>query len=342
MAMLSTGRRRAYRYRHKRPMNGWAKYAIAVAVAALLIFVFAVALGSKLGEIANTTDSTTAPATTAPTTAPKMPVILAKAHSLAAPSDETTEAPETTLTPDDTTAGDETTVGDETTTAPSEPAISYNAISVLLRSFAEDGVATLHYSSPLTLKYSLASDADVDLETALSAFAKEDYVSGVFALSFPSASSAEKNLAREYELALLCEIASHGIDEIVLLGFSSTPNGLAEANAFVLELLSREDAAALAVGIALDHELLESEDAKTVIRESGITKAFLALDLYSVYVPELMSAEDFIQNKIDQCADTLSTYNLRLLLGCGKSPDLESQVRLALKNNIYNIQEVGK
>jgi hypothetical protein len=213
---------------------------------------------------------------------------------------------------------------------------------VLLRSFAEDGAATLHYSSPLTLKYSLASDADVDLEAALSAFATEDYVSGVFALSFPSASSAEKNLAREYELALLCEIASHGIDEIVLLGFLSTPDGLAEANAFVLELLSREDAAALAVGIALDHELLESEDAKTVLRESGITKAFLALDLYSVYVPELMSAEDFIQNKIDQCADTLSTYNLRLLLGCGKSPDLESQVRLALKNNIYNIQEVGK
>lgn len=341
MATISTGRRRAYRHRHKKPMNGWAKYAIAVTVAALLIFVFAVSLGSKLGEIADNTDSTTAPATSPPTTAPKMPVILAKAHPLAAPSDETTEAPETTLTPDDTTAGDTTIASDETT-APSEPAISYNAISVLLRSFAEDGTATLHYSSPLTLKYSLASDADVDLQAALSAFTKEDYVSGVFALSFPSASSAEKNLAREYELALLCEIASHGIDEIVLLGFSSTPDGLAEANAFVLELLSREDAAALAVGIALNHELLESNDAKNVLRESGITKAFLALDLYSVYVPELMSAEDFIQNKINKCADTLSTYNLRLLLGCGKSPELESQVRLALKNNIYNIQEVGK
>ncbi len=335
MATISTGRRRAYRHRHKKPMNGWAKYAIVVTVAAMLMFVFAVALGSKLGEIADNTDSTTVPTTSAPATAPKMPVILAKAHPLIAPSDETTEAPETTDVPDDTTASDETT-------APSEPAISYNAISVLLRSFAEDGTATLHYSSPLAQKHSLASDADVELEKALSAFAKEDYVSGVFALSFPAASSAEKNLAREYELALLCEIASHGIDEIVLLGFSSTPDGLAEANAFVLELLSREDAAALAVGIALNHELLESNDAKNVLRESGITKAFLALDLYSVYVPELMSAEDFIQNKIDKCADTLSTYNLRLLLGCGKSPDLESQVRLALKNNIYNIQEVGK
>lgn len=335
MATISTGRRRAYRHRHKKPMNGWAKYVIGVTVAALLIFVFAVALGSKLGEIADNTDVTTVPSTTAPTTAPKMPVILAKAHSLAAPSDDTTEAPETTLPPDDTTANDETT-------APSEPAISYNAISVLLRSFAEDGAALLHYSSPLTLKYSLASDSALDLEKALSVFAEDDYVSGVFALSFPSASSTEKNLSREYELALLCEIASHGIDEIVLLGFSSTPDGLAEANAFILELLSREDAASLAVGIALDHELLESEDAKTVLRESGISKAFLALDLYSIHVPELMSAEDFIQNKIDKCADTLSTYNLRLLLGCGKSPDLESQVRLALKNNIYNIQEVGK
>lgn len=337
MATISTGRRRAYRHRHKKPMNGWAKYAIAVTVAALLIFVFAVALGSKLGEIADNTDSTTVPSTTAPTTAPKMPVILAKAHPLAVPtqSDGTTDAPETTTPPEDTTAGD-------VTTAPSEPAISYNAISLLLRSFAEDGSAMLHYSSPLTLKYSLASDSEVDLEKALSAFANEGYVSGVFALTFPSASSAEKNLSREYELSLLCEIASHGIDEIVLLGFPSTPNGLAEANAFILELLSREEAASLAVGIALDHELLESDNAKTVIRESGITKAFLALDLYSVYVPELMSAEDFIKNKLDKCADTLSTYNLRLLLGCGKAPNLESQVRLALQNNIYNIQEVGK
>jgi hypothetical protein len=318
-------------------MGGWTKYVIGVSVAAILIFIFAVALGSKLGHIADGTNSTTVPPTPPPLSAPKVPVIFAKACPLALP-EQSTDGTTLTDTPDST----DNTTESETTTAPSTPAISYNAVSVLLRSFSEDGSAVLHYSSPLALKYGLSSDSDIDLGTSLLAFGDKEYISGVFSLSYPSASAAEKNLAREYELALLCEIASYGIDEIVLLGFSSDTQGLSEANAFALDLLSRENCAELSIGIALSHELLEKNDAKEILKSSGITKAFIALDLYSVSVPELMTAEDFIQNKLQKCANTLSTYNLRLLLGCGKSPDLESQVRIALQNNIYNIQEVGK
>ncbi len=336
-------------------MNGWAKYTIAVIIAAILIFVFAVALGSRLGEIADNTESITLPSTTAPTSAPKMPVILAQARPLSIPehtdattapdsTDETTapDSTDETTAPDTTEITTENTTADESLESPNNVTISYNAVSVLLRSFSNDGSAILHYSSPISLKYALASDADVDLGAALASFPKDEYVSGVFALSFPSASSAEKNLLREYELSLLCEIASYGIDEIVLLGFSSDPEGLAEANNFVIELLSREDATGLSVGIALSHELLETKNAKEVLRASGITKAFLALDLYTISVPELMTDEDFIRNKLDKCADAISTYNMRILLGCGKSPNLEAQVRTALEKNIYNIQEILK
>lgn len=347
MKSISTGRRRAYRHRHKKPMGGWAKYVIGVTIAAILIFVFAVALGSKLGQIADNTNSTTVPPAPPPLSAPKVPVIFAKACPLTLPQQNTADTtPDNTAEPTDTTneteSTTESTTASETTTAPSTPTIAYNAVSVLLSSFSEDGSAVLHYSSPLALKYGLSSDSDIDLGTSLLAFGDEEYVSGVFSLSYPSAPAAEKNLAREYELALLCEIASYGIDEIVLLGFSSDTQGLSEANAFTLDLLSRENCAELSVGIALSHELIERNDAKDILKSSGITKAFIALDFYSVSVPELMTAEDFIHNKLQKCANTLSTYNLRLLLGCGKSPDLESQVRIALQNNIYNIQEVGK
>ena len=319
-------------------MGGATKYVIAVIFAAVIIFIFAVALGTRLGELASPTSDTTPESTSEPQHAPKMPVIIAMSRPLIIPS----ESSDTTAESGDTSTEIPDTSSPTPPTQNDDPAISYNAISLLLRSFGEDSKALMHYSSPLSVKYNMSSPDTVDLKTALDAMQlSQSYLSGVFALESPKADAAEKALAREYEMTMLCEIAEYGIDEVVLLGFSADADGLAEAAEFTNELLSRVGSADFSVGIALSSDFFEKDDAKEMIRTSGIS-AFLALDLYSHTVPALMTAEDVIINKLTACKNTITDYNLRILVGCGNAPDLDAQVKAVLGQNVYNIQAVGK
>jgi hypothetical protein len=125
------------------------------------------------------------------------------------------------------------------------------------------------------------------------------------------------------------------------LGFSADADGLAEAAEFTKELLSRVRSDDFSVGVALNSDFFEKDDAKEMIRTSNIS-AFLALDLYTPTVPALMTADDVIINKINACRNTITDYNLRILVGCGNAPDLDAQVKTVLGQNIYNIQAVGK
>lgn len=176
-----------------------------------------------------------------------------------------------------------------------------------------------------------------------------DHVSAVFEVSYPESPASTRSILREYELSLLAELLSAGIDDVVLCGFGTSHGELTEAAGFVEELISRTNGAGK-VGIAFDFDFFDGnvDEVSDKIRTLSTGNVFVALDLWHINVPELMSPEDVISDRISRCSELLQRYLIRIVVGCGGdradvSADpaaLDRQIRAALSAGAQSVQAV--
>ena len=95
-----------------------------------------------------------------------------------------------------------------------------------------------------------------------------------------------------------------------------------------------------AIGLALSFDYLVSQTASEELFEITKKCAFLALDLHSLTVPSLMSAEDLISDRVSRSLAICREYSIRVILGCGDAPDGESQTRAAMNAGANNLMTV--
>lgn len=330
MSNSSSGRRRAYRSRHKAPMGEGGRIAVIVTSIALVLFVFAVILGNYLRGLATSVpdDTSEASTTSAPTedypTPPSaikaLGVVFGKPSAVGGTS---------------TAAGESAGTDDSETGAPEDGTVEveFDALSVELRRFdRERDSYALGYKSELADVFALDINGDTELEAGLDGLRAEwgdAYISGVFEIGYASENGAHRDIIRQYEYALLCELVKSGIDEIILIGFS---DDIDEGLRFISELRKAYPDACL-LGLALDFEYFDLGSDSERIVELSRSCGLIALDLSDVGVPELMSLEDVLRDRIGRAKEMLSGYSIRLLLGGMEPSEL---AKLSTQCGVFN------
>ena len=352
---MSGGRRRAYRNRHQPGAMTWnAKLVITVLVCAFVLFCAAIMLGHFLrrsaGDETDASGSSETPQSDFRNSEfSGYPVIVGKAVTFGS----VLEA-----------------VG---TGRPSDPSDSssqvkpvvYNAISILLRypepEAAAEGSGTaqdtshnsysgsmpgtgmiMTYTSPVVQAVMAEKPGSVGLRDGIAALkmtSGRKYMSGVFYLAYPSLSGGDRERMRDYELSLLYELFEYGIDEVVLCGYGEEDIG--EAASFTKGLKARVGERCV-LGVAMPFDFYSKDDAYSKMHESGLSDAFFALDLAGAEVPALMSPESLINDRVQRIISLAVAYSLRIVVGCGKEPDPDSQVAEAIRCGAVNVQGVYK
>ena len=332
MGAVSGGRRRAFRSRHHTPMAPGGKLAVIFFTVALLLFVLAVMLGNYLRGLAeDIIEDTTLPSSTEaevyyanpPANVISRGIVFGKNYSEAAESET-----------ENTYEGSGET---EEEIMPEEP-VRFDSVSVTLRKRdRESGEMLLAYASGASLEYSIdvvgTCDLYEGLELISADWGERTKICGVFEIDYLNRPQETRGIMRAYELALICELVDAGFDEIMLIGFSGDPE---EGLSFISDVYEQKGRGT-AIGIAFSFDFLTSEEANETVDEVAKKCGFLGLDLSSVEVPLLMSAESLISDRISRTLDICREYSIRVILGCGKNPDTESQTRAALSMGSNNI-----
>lgn len=364
---ISSGRRRAFRSRHKTTVGWGGKTAIIVVVLAILLFAVAVVIGNRLGELAaNSTETADGSGAAEPGQLSPAPAVIARGISpeeaLGLRTDtetdvSTTSAPEVTSADTGEISGDS---GSEDITLPEpvKPASpDYNGVSVILRGKSADGGYYLTYTSPFAEKCGfdrLGTCPSADLARGMKKISGK--ARGIFTVSYQNAASGMRNVLREYELSLIDELFAGGMDEIVICGFGEGDSELTDAAGFISELTKRRPGTGR-IGVCLSFDFISkitestSDDASVIkrIRSLGLDNVFLALDLWHADVPALMTPEEVIADRIGRCGNTMDRYSLRILVGCGTGKEtdpevirrmLDSQVAAAVAAGAGSVQSV--
>ncbi len=341
MSTVSGGRRRAFRSRHHTPMGEGGKLAVIFVSIALVLFVLAVMLGNYLRGLAeDIIDETTEASTTeaevyyanSPSEVIARGVLFGVDYSgVDVPEDESTDITEE-QEPSDTAEQTE-----EDTEIFEDP-VDFDSVSVTLREKDKNsGEMHLAYSSPISLEYSIDTSANVGLSEGLALIAENwgerTSVCGIFEVDYPNRPEASRGIMRAYEIALVCELIDAGIDEIMLIGFSSNAE---EGLSFISDIYEQKGRGT-AIGLAFSFDLVNSVDANAELDAIAKKCGFLALDLCSIDVPALMSAETLITDRVSRTLAICREYSLRIILGCGETPDCESQTRAAIEAGADNI-----
>lgn len=322
---------------NKKPLGWGGKVAIIVSAAAIILFAFAVMLGNHLRSLAQPDGSGTS-SQDSPGVIREFspsPTLTAICRPFIRSSETGTAA----------SAGETLPEGETGTAAPAKPEIKldYNAVSLLLRDRAPEGGALRYFTSAAADRIGadrVAPDAE-ELSAGMRVFkVGGEYVSAVFYLSFPTEPEETRPVLREYELTLLCEIHESGADEIILFGDWTDEAGVSEVLAFARELTARTD---VTLGVAVPPDFLTGEGAAARLSalsgESG--GVFLALDLRSVPVPALMSAQDVLEDRLARTSELVLRYAMRVLVGCGTLPDYPAQMAAARAAGAVSVQAVG-
>lgn len=337
MSTVSGGRRRAFRSRHHTPMGAGGKLAVIFVCIALVLFVFAVMLGNYLRGLAEeiideTTEASTTESEVYYANAPSN--VIGRGILFGVDYDADDES--TVETSDDT--AEETSSDTIADTAPIQEPVKYDSLSVVFREKdTESGEMRLSFSSYISLEYSIDIVGETDLGIGMSLIEKNwgerKAVCGIFAVDYLNRPAETREIIRAYEQALICELIEAGVDEIMLLGFS---NDIEEGIAFISDIYEQKGRGT-AVGLALSFDFVNSSDARDRIGEIAKKCGFLALDLYSLDVPSLMSAETLITDRVSRTAAVCREFSIRVLLGCGDDPDGDSQSRAAIDAGSKNL-----
>ena len=320
MATVSGGRRRSFKSRHHTPMAPGGKLAVIFVCTALLLFVLAVMLGNYLRGLAEEIiEETTEPSTTEAeiyyANAPGKVI----AMGIAFGSEFTSAESET-----------QAQTSEEDTSVPEDP-IRFDSLSLSLRQKdAQSGEMLLAYSSPISLEYAIDKVGNTALDEGLSAI-RDFYgdrmpICGVFEISYLDRSATSRDIMRTYEIALIGELIDAGVEEILLVGFE---DDIEEGISFISAIYGQKGRGTV-IGLVLDFDYLVAPDAQENIAQITEKCGFLALDLHSLTVPALMTAESLIGDRVSRTLSICREFSIRVLLGCGDAPDCESQTRAAL------------
>jgi len=327
MGTVSGGRRRAFRSRHHTPMAPGGKLAVIFVCTALLLFVLAVMLGNYLRGLAEEIiEETTEPSTTEAeiyyANAPGEVI----AMGIAFGSEFTSAESET-----------QAQTSEEDTSVPEDP-IRFDSLSLSLRqNDAQSGEMLLAYSSPISLEYAIDEVGNTALDEGLSAI-RDFYgdrmpICGVFEISYLDRSATSRDIMRTYEIALIGELIDAGVEEILLVGFE---DDIEEGISFISAIYGQKGRRTV-IGLVLDFDYLVAPDAQENIAQITEKCGFLALDLHSLTVPALMTAESLIEDRVSRTLSICREFSIRVLLGCGDAPDCESQTRAALNAGANNV-----
>ncbi|MBR4063544.1 MAG: hypothetical protein IKK01_10800 [Clostridia bacterium] len=327
MGTVSGGRRRAFRSRHHSPMGKGGKLAVIFVCTALILFVFAVMLGNYLRGLAEAViEDTTEPSTTEEeiyyANAPDEVIAMGIYFGGEFAADATETQAET---------------AEEDTSVPEEP-IRFDSISLTLREKdRESGEMLLAYSSPISLEYGIDVTGETSLEDGLaeikSFYGEKMPICGVFEIDHLERPTQSRDIMRAYEIALICELIDAGIEEIVLVGFDYE---VEEGISFISDIYEQKGRGT-AIGLALPFDFFVSAEAQGKLSEITKRCGFLALDLCSLKVPALMTAESLITDRVSRTRAICREFSVRVLLGCGENPDCESQTRAAMDAGADNV-----
>lgn len=348
---MSSGRRRAWRSRHKVQLSSiWIAVLLVLLIAALL-FTGAVMLGNHLRKQAETIgkEHSNAEETTPDFDSSNVPAVIARSAvfgqtpeplgeipsappetepsdvATASPPDSATESPEGLPSPDNS----ETASLDlpETSGTPAEDTRTYNAYCVVMR--GEDG--DLLYRSELR-EYLLGTDPDNSLPELTAGVAEFNgaYLSGIFYAGYSDASENMRQTVRSYEISLAAELANCGFDDIVISGIPFD----ADAADFCAAIKERTSSGCR-IGISVSYEFLSSDKAReSLVRLSG-SFDFIALDLYSVEVPAMMSKAEALSSRLHIVRSLVGIYRVRVLI-----PNEAGLSVAALNADAVNIAEI--
>lgn len=333
MSTVSNGRRRAFRSRHRAPMSEGGKLAIIFVSLALILFVLAVMLGNYLRSLAEEiVDDTTE--TAAETVQPPIPVF-APAKMIGR---GVIFGVDYSVQPDssETVASTETETGNETATE--TESVKFDAVSVTLRDKdSESGKMRLAYNSEVSLRYSFDECGDEPLDSGValikSNWGKDIRVCAIFAVSYVNEPETTSEIVRAYEAALISELIDAGFDEILLTGLSGD---IDEGVEFIDQIYEKKGRGT-PIGLTLEFDFLNSDTVSNELAELVKKCGFLVLDLHSLTVPEMQSVESLIYDRVSRTADVCREHSLRVMLGCGVTPDCESQTASAISAGADNV-----
>lgn len=285
---MSSGRRRAWRSRHRVKLgSGWI-VAMVIMLAAAMLFTGAVILGNHLRAEAEATDGVSAgDETTLPDfDASSVPDVIARAAVFGDTPGEAGNVPALPHTADSTaaeTSGDtapETTGGaPEETTAPAATVASdykYNAYCAVMR----DPEGNLRYRSELKdlLFGSSAGDENVPrLADGIGRFGGA-YLCGVFHASYMQTEPKLREAMREYEISLAAELAGAGMGDLLFTGLEFGQDAVEFCDA----VRARAAGDSCPLGVAVSYDFLSSPEARETLVRIGGSFDFIALDLRGV------------------------------------------------------------
>ena len=328
--------------RDKKPLSWGGKVAIITAGAAIVLFALAVVLGNYLRSRAEPEESGTLPATESAAAAEfaPSPTLTVIRRPFAAAGEVTVTEPE---------SGTETGPGsaplpDTDREAEAEEKLGCNAVSLLLRDRNADRTGAVRYFTATAADRFGAeevADGARELGDGIRRFrVGGEYVSTVFYLGFPTEPAETRSVLREYELALIREAAQSGADEIILFGDWTGSGELREVFDFCAQVSGEGN---VRLGVALNCEFLLAPDAPEQLNQLSAVSGgvFLALDLRSLSVPALMSAEEIVEDRVTRTSDLVLRYAMRVLVGCGENPDYPGQMLCARAAGALSVQSVG-
>lgn len=332
MGGLSGGRRRAFRSRHRTPMGEGGRLAVIFVSLALVLFVFAVMLGNHLRNIAEGVDVSTngEDTTKAEIYYANVPdALIARGIVFGVDYSEKTDG-----TPDAPTEEITLPPAPEDTSLTLDE-IKYDAVSLTLRKKSASGKMELAYSSPISLEYSIDGVGEMTLSDGIALitdnWGSRTKICGIFEIEHPNRPADTREIMRAYEVSLVCELVEAGVDEILLVGFAADTGAGVSFISDVYERVGRRTV----IGLALPFDYVNLAGRAGLV-ELSKKCAFLAIDLYSPSVPILMTPEELIADRVDRVADVRREFSMRILLGCGKSPDGDSQTRVAISRGVDN------
>lgn len=210
-------------------------------------------------------------------------------------------------------------------------ALPSNVKSVSL--YLRVGKSAPYYKSAVSQEVTGKAGGTLDLDMAVNALhARNIYVSCCVDIFSPSTEDeSARDAAIQYEAALVAEIASAGVDDIILTKLPSGHDKIAAASKLFAEIRSKNENVVLGAGIG--YEILQSDGGAAALEGYSSFASFCAVDTSGSRATGKTSGT--IAKNLLYCFER---YPLRILVeGVGEN-DFLAQVATLNELGIYNIQ----
>ncbi len=186
----------------------------------------------------------------------------------------------------------------------------------------------LNYNSEIAKALGKNETSELDIKELVGTFDSNTmHVSGIFASSFMLSTDGLRDVYSAYEIQLIGELHSAGVDDILISGLKTDSENIEAALDFLYELRSKYKDAVIGVTIPYDVAISESGSYAAYML-SGVCD-YIALDLSDVY------EDGELIERIDDCVYYISRYDARILLDSSLGTAIGSLEELGIGNWQY-------